>query len=416
MGKEIKRIEQEFIYKYLKDHKVELYIQLYKHQITGCLSDFSDKQLTINTTSEAETFLKKRDEIKLFFNFHGAKHIFKARIIKINHAQLILTPPSLVLKDLQRKYERIHSGEEITISFMLKEKKVTLNFPVIDVNSPLRDLVIPQEVSNQNMTELIKEFKISLQGTVETNQIIMMRNKVPSTYEEILMSKTGKILWIPDVQKGLQDQRLYPTDLLTTYRDIQEAEENLSAEQALVKFKMALQTKKDRASYSQLYCPIFYNYYFIGYVYLSNGISLKKIIDYKMVKHTYDFTKILCYSLESNHYFETTQKETNFHDLPIIDISASGLLFGHTSATLPQELLLHKTLDFTITIHNRPIALSARVMRKFRDSNYNYFGIEFNNITPEDFRFLYEYIYGNSYTPEIKTVWEGTTPFTDVTL
>jgi len=69
--------------------------------------------------------------------------------------------------------------------------------------------------------------------------------------------------------------------------------------------------------------------------------------------------------------------------------------------------MLYTDLDLTITLGHRKTKVASRVMRKYSDRHSTYFGVVFLTIQPEDFRFLFDYVYGRPFNPEEDALWEG---------
>lgn len=112
----------------------------------------------------------------------------------------------------------------------------------------------------------------------------------------------------------------------------------------------------------------------------------------------------------ANGYFKAEAAGDRRFEAPIIDISAAGILFAHPSDDLARELHIHADLDLTLRIAKRTISTSGRIMRKLKDAHNSYFGIIFMTMVPEDFRFLFEYLYGKPYAPKYDMSWEGGAP------
>ena len=69
--------------------------------------------------------------------------------------------------------------------------------------------------------------------------------------------------------------------------------------------------------------------------------------------------------------------------------------------------MLYTDLQLSITIGPRSMKIGGRVMRKFADRANSYFGLVFLDIKPEDFRFLYDSVYGKPFDPDEDEKWEG---------
>lgn len=100
------------------------------------------------------------------------------------------------------------------------------------------------------------------------------------------------------------------------------------------------------------------------------------------------------------------QKESIFEP-EIIDISASGLLFTHSEKKLSELLGLYGDIQLILKVGHRKLQILSRVMRKYEYYGQYFYGIQFLEIEPEDFRFLFEYVYGRPFTEEDDRLWEG---------
>ena len=91
----------------------------------------------------------------------------------------------------------------------------------------------------------------------------------------------------------------------------------------------------------------------------------------------------------------------------IVDISASGLLFAHPSHELAENFVLYTDFDLIMQFDKRKMVVPSRVMRRFDEEDTHYYGILFLEMKPEDFRYLFDLIYGREFTQEDEDVWEG---------
>ena len=415
MAIKIKRIEQEYTFKTLLTISAKIRIHSNKRELNCKLKRYNEESLEIESPETDISFLKKGDEIAAYFLFQNNKHTFTTRVLEVKRQSFLLKQPNGLYRNLQREYERIKANNEVKVHFKLKEKRVELNFPRTENYFPLNEYDLPDKHDLEQMDVLIADFRKAMQYSVSENKIIMLRNKTPTTYEEQIMARTGKIIWFPTIDDGLINEPVLPEDILFKLRDyyLYESQEGLSVDEIKEKLQRILINKSNKGIYSQLYCPILYNEYFIGYIYLANKTEKLKKIDLEIVKYVYEFAKILCYSLKVNDYFQAQQQEDTVYEIPIIDISASGLLFAHPEKRLPKELLLHTHLDIALVINKRKININAMIMRKFRDLRYCYFGVRFNKIAPEDFRYLFESIYGKKYIAPVNSLPQDAAPDRD---
>jgi hypothetical protein len=141
-----------------------------------------------------------------------------------------------------------------------------------------------------------------------------------------------------------------------------------------------------------------------------NTSARREKIGKAVLEYVQQFSMILAWSLVHNGYFKSEAVGERRYEAPIIDMSASGLLFAHTNADLGRELLIHTDLDLAVRIDGRAIPIGARIMRKFKDAESVYFGALFLRITPGDFTALFEFLYGKPFDASYESTWEGGAP------
>ncbi len=399
MSVKLNRIEKEFVFKKLIEKKSPLSILFEKKEIEAFMTSYLDETVEVACDRLSIAVFRPYERVEIFFDFENTHHAFVTSIARVLDASLVLKQPETVMKSLKRTYERSKDSKDISIFFTIKGRKIELNFPQTD-NYVRPSVPEPRsDFDSESIRKLIMAFRAKLNKEVSENKIIMLRNRIPSTYEEKLMLKTGKIIWIPSMEDGLVSANIFPEPILLTQRDLEvyEEENGTAPGEVKARIKKFLGDKYEKGFYSQLYCPAFYNEYMIGYVYLMNSIVLLKKIDIQLLKYVYQFSKVLSHSLVLNRYFTEQKAEDIQYETPIIDISASGLLFANASRDLSNELVLHASLPVVLRIRARKIDVIARISRKFRDEKSYYYGLHFIDISPEDFRFLYEFIYGKPY-------------------
>ncbi len=148
----------------------------------------------------------------------------------------------------------------------------------------------------------------------------------------------------------------------------------------------------------------------VGYIQVWNTSDRRERISRETLDFVHQFAKVLCYSLVTNGYFKVEGGTARRYEAPIIDMSAAGLLFAHTSADLAKELLVHTDLELTVRLDRRVLSVGSRIMRKFRDAENAYFGVLFLRMEPADFGFLHQYLYGKPFDESMEGRWEGGAP------
>ena len=99
------------------------------------------------------------------------------------------------------------------------------------------------------------------------------------------------------------------------------------------------------------------------YVHVWNTAARRERISRETIEYVQEFAKVLCYSLVTNGYFKMENSTARKYEAPIIDMSASGLLFAHTSTDLVRDLLVHTDLELTVKLEKHTTLIGARIMR-----------------------------------------------------
>ena len=308
-----------------------------------------------------------------------------------------------------RQYERIRITEDIHVSFEIKGKKVQLDFPKTENYFPFIKSEYSEDFEQSSFQGLVNTFHRKMKRIVSVSKIIMLRNRTPSTFEEEILAKTGKTIWIPSMSEGFLIKSDYPELDLLLYKDVinYEKESGTPVSEIGQKIEHTLQEKIAKGYYSQLYYPILYHEYLVGYIYACNFWAKKSEINIGILKYIDEFSRILCHSLETHHYFKVKESDSVSYMAPLLDISGSGLLFSYPEKYLSIELSLHSVLIITLKIGKRKMDIESMVIRKYKDKNTYYYAFKFIKMTPEDFRFLFEHIYGKPYSDKSRPIWES---------
>ena len=175
----------------------------------------------------------------------------------------------------------------------------------------------------------------------------MLRDKMPRAWEERTVVRMGKCLWIPSTAEDFPARDPFPDERVITKGELIKLEEEAGAQPYVITSKLGNilyeKTKKDIVS--ELWAPVLYNEYVVGYIQVWNTADRRERISKETLDFVHQFAKVLCYSLVTNGYFKVESSTARRYEAPIIDMSASGLLFAHTSADLAKELLVHTDLE-----------------------------------------------------------------------
>ncbi|MFW6344581.1 MAG: PilZ domain-containing protein, partial [Sediminispirochaetaceae bacterium] len=165
--------------------------------------------------------------------------------------------------------------------------------------------------------------------------------------------------------------------------------------------------KVEKGVFSEIYCPVVYQNYVVGYVYLANRSGESAPFSLKTLDFAVEFSYILAFTLKKHGYFSSEKKAVKEFYPEIVNVSGSGVLFAYPSGELTAAIGVYTDLELYFHINKRKIKIGSRVMRKYEAGGHVFFGVQFLEMEPEDFRFLFDYVYGRPYTDSDDRLWEG---------
>ncbi len=412
MGTEVGRIEKEFVFKSLVDDSVACDVHGTRKEARCRFSGTSDAGVEVSPLEGTAEGFAKGDEVRVFFSLRNNYHTFASRVLDASADRLLLEHPPGVYKNLQRKYERVSLRGSMDVSFSLHGTKVDLNFPKSERFTAVEPPEQSAKFDARRIRELVRVFRARMENQVSANKIVMLRDRLPRTWEEKAIVRFGKSLYVPLTAEDFPQKDPFPDERVITKAELVRAEEEAGSPPHVVASKLAniLYEKGKKDVVSDLWCPLLYNEYVVGYLHVWNTASRRERISRETLEFVHEFARILCYSLVRNGYFQVENSTERKFEAPIIDMSASGLLFTHTSPDLNRDLLVHADVDLMLRFEDRTMKIGARVMRKFRDVQGAYFGLLFLRMAPEDFDFLYRFLYGKPFDAAQEEKWEGGAP------
>ncbi len=412
MGSTLGRIEKEFVLRKMEEAQIELTIHgERKDGRARVLAMESDERLRIEQIGSFETSFEKGETIRLFFDFFDHTMTFEGIIQEVNDS-ILVSIPKTVVKNLERKFERVSPPEQdVHLSFDLESSRIELDFPRTAFFQEIEqddDQIYSSIFSANTIQELLSQFNSMMEQHAEETKIIMFREHKPESFEENVVATTGKAVYIPDTS------RFFPTLEEAEGRPIV-VDEQLPSDDSAEKFcgksrkeiKSWVQDLGQQGILSELDVPIRYREYVIGMIKLRTGISRGLPLDAGILDTCHEFTMVLAHSLQQSGYFAGGRQMVESYKPKIMNISASGLLFTHSSTELSSQIGMYSDIQLNLTIAGRPMKIASRVMRKYHEDNRVYYGLQFMDIKPEDFRYLFEVVYGRSFTERDDRLWEG---------
>ena len=402
MGSEIKRIEKEFILRNLQEQRTPLEIHLSTERLQAFIGGVTDEQLVLEFPGQV--LPSKVEEITAYFRFRNNPMTFTTSVEEIRDDRLVVQQPDELFRDLSRSFERIKSPEGVSVTFLFKGKQVRLDYPDSDQYEPAEEPELEAGFDATKIADLLSAFRERASRFASENKIIMFRSRTPTTFQEKLIAKSGKILVLPfytgesQIRSAEVRERLLSQDEIIGYG----AEEGEDMFTVLERIGKIVDANREHKIWHELYCPVLYHQYVVGYLYLMRTDSDQEKFEPATFDFVIQYARILAYSLKANGYFRADPVVDEFGGTELIDISGSGLLFSYPPDG--PEILLYTDLDLRIHLGDQTIPVRGRVMRSYNDADRVYIAVQFIELDPDDMEILFQHIYGREYRGDVDSV------------
>ena len=402
MGSEIKRIEKEFILKNLHEKRTPLEIHLSEERLQAFIDRFDQERLVLVLPDDI--LPPELTEVTVFFRFRNNPMTFTSKILQAHERKIEIAQPEELFRDLSRSFERITSPKGVSVTFLFKGKQVRLDYPDSDQYDPVEEPELDAGFDATRIADLLKAFRERAGRFASENKIVMLRERTPTSFQEKLVAKTGKIVALPFYAAEAQIRSVEVRERILSQDEIiaHEAEEGEDMFMVLERIGKIIDANREKRIWHELYCPILYHQYVVGYLYLMSAGSEQEKFEPATFDFVLQYSRILAYSLKANGYFRAEPVIDEFGAAELIDISGSGLLFSYPPDG--PEILLYTDLDLRISVGEQTIPVRGRVMRSYNDSDRVYIAIQFIELDPDDMEILFEHIYGREYRGDVDSV------------
>jgi hypothetical protein len=408
MATNLRRIEKEFVLGSARDGAVSLLLLAGSGEWPCLITGMTDESLTLSHSMPLR--LLRRSQVYEFrFVYREQPMAFRSRVLDVKESSLAVEMPQTVYKNLGRRYSRRAPPIEMTVSFSFRGDRYDLSFPTTREFEPVAEPEPNSTFDPSDIRALVREFNDRASEFASERSVRMFKERKPESVEEKIIVRTGRIYYLPTAIGGLPvidpyvQPRIVTRETFAEYMREQGVRDDL-VEDEVVRFE---RNKKNSGLLSELMIPLLFQEYVIGYVRLANKQAGKPPFDLGVLETFHQFAKVLAYSLKTNGYFRNAPKKGDDYSADVIDISAGGVLFSNASHDLSTSLLPGSTIALSMKAKGRQVKASAEVKRVYRDASRSYFGVEYTQIAPEDFRFLFESLYGRSFTDADATGIEG---------
>ena len=399
MATSLKRIEKEFILGAVRDDGVRVLLIAGNGEWPAAITAV-DKDHLVLSHSMPQRLLRRGETYEFRFVYREQAMAFRAKLLEAKEASVSVAMPESVYKNLGRRYSRRAPPLDFAVSFSFMGDRYDLAFPTTRQFDPVSEPEPSESFDPADIRALVRDFNEKAGEYASERGIHMFKDRKPETAEERLVVRTGLCFYLPSAAGGLPLVDPYVSPRIVTRTAFADWLREQGVREGLVDEELLRyeRNKKSSGVLSELLVPVVFQEYVIGCVSLQNKLPGKAPFDLGILDTFHQFAKILAYSLELNGYFRDAPKKASGFPADVIDVSAGGLLFANPSRELAGSLLPGSRLELQVKAGGRSVKAKAVLKRSYRDSELVYYGVEYDEIAPEDFRFLFEALYGRAFT------------------
>ncbi len=222
----------------------------------------------------------------------------------------------------------------------------------------------------------------------------MFKQDEKLAFEENLVKSTKKIFLIYDsYEDSIEEKRFHEEQVLTVNGAydylVSHGETKKNAESKLLDL---LQQRRNNGIFSECMVPMMLEGEAVGYIRLLNNTDYHRSIKPTFAIKSAKYAGILVEALVKYDYF-TLESGSEF-DVPVINISAGGLLFRLEKAALKQYLILRTVLQISIRFPSRQLETRGIIYRV--EEERSEYGVKFAKINEDDIKYIEDVVKGEA--------------------
>jgi hypothetical protein len=404
----VKNIEKEFLLNTAKREGASITMRTGGGEWAVRIADVSVKGLGFAHEIPLR-LLRKGVSYDFHYNIRGQTIAFKTQITEPGERRFVAAIPDKMYKNLSRRYTRLAPPGDLAASFSFAGERYDLDFPSSTAFNPDVEPQASPDFDPADLKGLMLEFERKALTLGSERGIVMFKDREPTSSEERLSSQTGRCFYLPTSMGGIPKSDPFAERTILTRDDfiawfVESGLEQGYAEDELVRLE---RSKRNTGILSELLVPILFQDYAIGCATIINKQAGKPPFDLRAVETFMSFARVFAWSLKLHGYFKDSPRLAEDYGTQVVDVSAGGLLFACQDPKLIQALKENLPVTVRLASKRRNIDAAGVIRRHYVGGHEGFFGIEFTVMAPEDFRFLFEYLYGRPFTDEESDSVEG---------
>jgi hypothetical protein len=328
------------------------------------------------------------------------------RSITMQETHFIGNMPEFLYKNLDRSYRRVSFPRDMEVQFILAGDQYILPFPQVSMVEPFEEtdaaLAGTLEPETRDFNGILAAIDRWIKKYADGYKVALFKDESSLSFEEQLIAKNGKALFLPSMTERFPSSKTatYPEKYLITEEQFKEYLKSTGVnptyfDKAIAHF---FDFKKEGGIGADLWVPLFFQNYIIGSIRVWIKKAEKVPLDYKVIAPLYRYAQDLVLALQGQGYFDSRRIKDTLITATGIDISTSGLRFTYPQSAIATAITLQSTIALKLLMPKRTISVNVQIVRSYKKRNTLFFGCRFLDISPEDMRFLFEYIYGTPFT------------------
>ncbi|HNY15993.1 MAG TPA: PilZ domain-containing protein [Treponemataceae bacterium] len=402
----VSQIEKEFLIKTIADNAQPIRFHGISSAVTGRITDIGRSTLGVTLLDTfGNSGFSICEHLTGYFDFHGKTYAFESTIRDSSGGELSIDPPVKLLRSLQRKYVRVKRPRGVAVKLSLANEDISLDYPICPEYVSVEKEPEKNEFSGKKLADMIALFQAELSARNAEQTIIMFRSRKPDRFEEELVTATGKVLFIPSTSASLPKTDPYPEGRVIT-ETLEETFEDPNYFVEGSKFDGILTEKRADGITSEIWCPIVFYQYVVGYIYA--GSRSGDSFDITMVDYLWDFSRILAYRLKETGYFKGGESKAKNpgHSARILDMSPEGMLIALPMDEIRTPIKEGSFFSVEIATQKTTVRCTAKVMRRFEENDTRCYGTSFCGLSSQDIMTLYQFLYRRPFANDDPLAYE----------
>jgi hypothetical protein len=376
-------LERSLIFKSLQRMKEPMHVTVEGIEYQGYITAFDDTGVTLKVDSPIIGELEGTNRVNFVFN--NNYHYFTGEVMRKDDSHVMVLLPDKIYKNILRKHRRVNVEGRVGMKFkiMIQSEKQDLE------NSALVDeRVVFQEVRKirPSIEKLLRGIKNLVSEFSQNMQVRIFKQQDSLSFEERVIKDTKKAFLIYDSYKDTIGQRRFYEEHLLTVGGVYEFYIARGDVRTAVEGRLLdmLQQKRNRRIFSECYMPMMLEGEAVDCLRLTNDVNYHRNIKPAFVERAIKYAGILVEALVKYDYFRL--ESGGEYDIPVVNISAGGLLFKLTKENLRQYLIDQTVLQMSVRFPARLIETRGVIFRIVPERSE--YGVKFQEISELDARYI----------------------------